>query len=188
MYSDGRDTLLTEHFQLQKDINDIQSQIRKLEKTNRLLDQQNRQLKLELDSLSNSARLRDSEKTNNPSLFPNIGLSRLLNKEYLLETFNKAAEISSEIYDVASGEIARHAKCVADEVACRLLPSNLQLNTQRQSSIHSNSSVDSLNDLVSGLGSISAMSSVMADTTTANLSSNESSDVNAHPTSDEELT
>ncbi|EAN30787.1 hypothetical protein TpMuguga_03g00051 [Theileria parva strain Muguga] len=184
MYSDDRDTLLTEHFKLQKDIIDIQSQIRKLEKTNRFLDQQNRQLRLQLDSLANGTRLKEPEKSR--SLFPTIPLSRLLNKEYLVETLNRAAEISSEIYDVASGEIVRHAKCVADEVACKLLPSNLQLNTQRQSSINSNPSLDSLSDMEHAFSSISAISSVMADAT-ANLSSNESSDANPLP-SDEEFT
>ncbi|UVC50040.1 hypothetical protein MACK_003663 [Theileria orientalis] len=85
----------------------IQSQIRKLEKTNQLLDQQNQKLKLELES-----------KNIKPSQIEtsNSGINRLLDRAYLVKTLNKA----SEICEVATGEIIKHAKYVTNNIISNL--------------------------------------------------------------------
>nr|PVC52071.1 hypothetical protein MACL_00001046 [Theileria orientalis] len=107
MYYKDNDELLVEHFRLQKDINDIQSQIRKLEKTNQLLDHQNEKLRSELESKNIKPSQIESS---------NSGITRLLDKTYLVKTLSKA----SEICEVATGEIIKHAKYVTNNIISNL--------------------------------------------------------------------
>ncbi|UKJ89229.1 hypothetical protein MACJ_002477 [Theileria orientalis] len=142
MYCKDNDELLVEHFRLQKDINDIQSQIRKLEKTNQLLDQQNQNLKLELESKNIKQTQIESS---------NSGITRLLDRAYLVKTLNKA----SEICEVATGEIIKHARYVTNNIISNLNTVNTldtsmldNMNSRLVSSVNTNVLSDTNRTLV----------------------------------------
>ncbi|BAM41551.1 conserved hypothetical protein [Theileria orientalis strain Shintoku] len=167
MYYKDNDELLVEHFRLQKDINDIQSQIRKLEKTNQLLDHQNEKLRSELESKNIIPSQIESS---------NSGITRLLDKTYLVKTLSKA----SEICEVATGEIIKHAKYVTNNIISNLntvttLKNNIlnNMNTHRQDTCRESTSKDRLL-VMESFNDSEKTNSMLDSTIISNLSSNES--------------